>query len=102
MRGEAPPLEGSSWVAGPENLMIRIVLNGLRGPIEVAGKKYNQEMPGFAPILSDGDIAALLSYARKRFGGADTPTSAGAVGAIRAASSGRSGLWTAEELLKQP
>ena len=68
MRGEAPPLEGSSWVAGPENHLIRIVLHGLRGPIEVAGKPYNQEMPGFGPILTDEDIASLISHARKRFG----------------------------------
>src|SRR5437899_1868407 len=44
MMGEAPPLEGSSWVAGPENRIIKIVLHGLRGPIEVRGKIYNQEM----------------------------------------------------------
>ena len=69
MMGEAPPLEGSSWVAGPENRVIKIVLHGLHGSIEVRGKTYNQELPGFAPILSDGDIAALLSYARGRFGG---------------------------------
>src|SRR5436309_766495 len=45
MMGEAPPLEGSSWVAGPENRLIKIVLHGLRGPIEVRSKTYNQEMP---------------------------------------------------------
>lgn len=68
MRGEAPPLEGSSWVAGPENRLIKIVLHGLRGPIEVAGKTYNQEMPGFGQILTDAEIASLLSYVRKHFG----------------------------------
>src|SRR5260370_39252760 len=66
MRGEAPPLEGSSWVAGPESRVIRIVLHGLRGPIEVGSKTYNQEMPGFGPVLTDADIASLLSYVRKR------------------------------------
>src|SRR4051812_17779277 len=50
MRGEAPPLEGSSWVAGPEDRVIKIALHGLRGKIEVDGKTYNQEMPGFGPI----------------------------------------------------
>ena len=38
MMGEAPPLEGSSWVAGPEDRVIKIVLHGLRGTIEVRGK----------------------------------------------------------------
>ena len=101
-RGEAPPLEGSSWVAGPENRVIRIVLHGLRGPIEVSGKAYNQEMPGFGPVLTDADIASLLSYARRRFGGASTPTSAAAVSLIRAANRTRMKYWTVDELIQEP
>src|SRR5262244_256617 len=31
--GEAPPLAGSPWVAGPETRLIRIVMHGVRGPI---------------------------------------------------------------------
>ena len=102
MMGEAPPLEGSAWIAGPENLVIKIVLHGLRGPIEVRSKAYNQEMPGFAPILTDADIASLLSYARRRFGGATTPVSEAAVSQIRAANRGRTGFWTVDELMKEP
>ena len=102
MRGEAPPIEGSAWVAGPESRLIRIVLHGLHGPIDVLSKTYNQEMPGFAPVLTDADIAALLSYVRKRFGGAATSTSAASVSLIRAANRGRSNYWTADELLKEP
>ena len=102
MRGEAPPLEGSAWVAGPESRVIRIVLHGLRGPIEVSSQTYNQEMPGFAPILSDADIASLLSYTRRRFGGATTPVSETAVSQIRAANRGRTDYWTVDELLKEP
>jgi mono/diheme cytochrome c family protein len=102
MMGEAPPLEGSSWVAGPENIVIRIVLHGLHGPIEVRDKSYNQEMPGFGPILTDADIASLLSYVRKRFGGATTPTSEAAVSQIRAANRARTGYWTVDELMKAP
>jgi len=102
MRGEAPPLEGSSWVKGPEQIVIRIVLHGLRGPIEVAGAKYNQEMPGFGPILTDDDLASLLSYVRARFGGGASPVAAEALGRLRAAHPGRMELWTVDELLKQP
>jgi mono/diheme cytochrome c family protein len=101
MRGEAPPLEGSAWVAGPENRVIKIVLHGLHGSIEVRGQTYNQEMPGFAPILTDADIASLLSYARKRFGGATTPVSEAAVSTIRAANRGRTSYWTVDELIKE-
>jgi mono/diheme cytochrome c family protein len=102
MMGEAPPLAGSSWVMGPESRVIKIALHGLRGPIEVSGKTYNQEMPGFGPVLTDADIASLLSYARKRFGGADTPISDATVASIRAANRDRKGYWTVHELLKEP
>ena len=51
--GEAPPLTGSFWVTGPQERLIRIVLHGLRGPIEVGGKIYNREMPGFGQVLTD-------------------------------------------------
>ena len=100
--GEAPPLEGSAWVAGPESRVIRIVLHGLRGTIEVRGKTYNQEMPGFGPILTDADIASLLSYVRRRFGGVDIAVSEAAVSLIRAANRGRMDYWTVDELLKAP
>ena len=84
MRGEAPPLDGSSWVKGPESIVIRIVLHGLRGPIDVGGGHYNQEMPGFGPILKDADIASLLSYVRGRFGGGAPAVSEATVSRIRA------------------
>jgi mono/diheme cytochrome c family protein len=102
MMGEAPPLEGSSWVAGPENRVIKIVLHGLRGTISVRSKIYNQEMPGFGPILTDADIASLLSYVRRRFGGASTPISEATVSLIRASNRGRMQYWTVEELIKEP
>jgi mono/diheme cytochrome c family protein len=102
MRGEAPPLEGSSWVSGPEDRLIRIVLHGLRGPIEVGGKLYNQEMPGFAPVLTDADIASLVSYVRRRFGQAATPVPEAQVSRIRAANPARKNYWTVEELMKEP
>jgi mono/diheme cytochrome c family protein len=102
MRGEAPPLEGSAWVAGPENRVIRIVLHGLHGPIEVQGQNYNQEMPGFAPILTDADIASIVSYLRRRYGGAATPTPEAAVSLLRAANQGRKHYWTVDELIKEP
>jgi mono/diheme cytochrome c family protein len=88
-------------VEGPESLLIRIVLNGLRGTIEVAGKTYNQEMPGFGPILTDAGIASLVSHVRHRFGGASVPVSPAAVSRIRAATPNRTNYWTVDELLKE-
>jgi mono/diheme cytochrome c family protein len=65
----------------------------------VVGKTHDLTMPGFAPILTDAEIASLVSYVRNRFGGVPTPVSAGAVGQIRAANQGRGEYWTAVELL---
>ncbi len=89
-------------MAGPESRLIRIVLHGAHGPIEVNGQTYNQEMPGFGPLLSDADIASLLSFVRRRFGGLNTPIAPAAVSAIRAATANRTGYWTVDELLKSP
>ncbi|MBI3693444.1 MAG: cytochrome c [Acidobacteria bacterium] len=102
MAGEAPPLEGSSWVAGPEDRLIKIVLHGLRGAIRVHDKTYNQEMPGFGQVLTDADIASLLSFVRKRFGEASAPILPATVGRVRAATRNRTGYWTVDELLAEP
>lgn len=56
-----PPLAGSEWMdMGAESTAL-IVLVGLRGRIEVAGRTYNGYMPPMTQ-LSDEQIAAVLSY----------------------------------------
>ena len=97
--GDAPPLAGSPWVTGPEDRLIRIVLHGLRGRMEIEGKLYDQEMPGFGQVLPDADLAALLTFLRGRFGASGTPVTAEAVGRIRAANQSRTRYWSVEELL---
>ena len=99
---EAPPLAGSSWVAGPESRLIRIVLHGVRGEMEVAGRTYNREMPGFGQIVSDAEIAALLSFVRRRFGGLDTEIQPQTVAEIRTRYQDRSSYWSVDELLRIP
>ena len=99
---EAPPLAGSPWVTGLENRIIRIVLHGVRGPIEVYGKTYDREMPGFGQILSDADVASLLSFVRRRFGAPSEPITAATVSRVRAANRTRTHYWSVEELLEKP
>ncbi len=98
--GEAPRLDGSSWVAGPEEVLIKIVLHGLHGTIRVGDKTYNQEMPAFGKVLSDDQIALLVSYVRARFGGLSAPVSPAMVQRVRDATHGRTSYWTADELLR--
>ena len=100
--GAAPPLDASPWVTGPQDRLIRIVLHGVRGPMEIQGKTYNREMPGFGQILSDADVADLLTFVRERFGRSTQPVTAAAVSSIRAANKERSNYWSVEELLAEP
>jgi len=100
--GDAPPLAGSPWVTGPEGRLIKIVLHGVRGPMEVFGKTYDREMPGFGQILSDADVASLLSFIRTRYGAPSKPIAAETVSRVRAANQARREYWRVEELLEQP
>src|SRR5262245_2157947 len=98
MKDGAPPLVASPWLRGPEARLIRILLHGVGGPLKLGGKDYNLEMPGFGQILTDGEIAAVLSYVRGSFGGIREPVAAEAVGRVRAATRDREGYWTFAEL----
>ena len=97
-----PPLAGSPWVAGSERRLIRIVLHGVRGPIEVGNVTYRREMLGFGQVLNDSQVAALLSEVRRRFGGPSPPIARETVAEVRAATPDRIEYWTASELLEQP
>ena len=102
VRGDVPPLEESPWVTGPESRLIKLVLHGVRGEMVIQGRTYDQEMPGVGPVLSDGEIASLLSFVRRQFGGINTPIAPATVSAVRAAHSQRRTYWTVEELMKDP
>jgi mono/diheme cytochrome c family protein len=62
-----PPLKNSNWVNGDPNRLIKNVLFGLSGEIEVNDEIYSQVMPKL-DYLSDKQIAEILSYIRKNFG----------------------------------
>ena len=97
--GEAPPLDNSPWVVGPAERLIRIVLHGVEGPIEVNGKTYDREMPGFGGMLTDRQTAALATYARARFGASAPPVTPQDVMRVRKNHAGRTAYWSAAELL---
>jgi putative membrane-bound dehydrogenase-like protein len=84
----ATPLRNSKWVLGREDLLTRIVLNGLKGDLL---------MPAMG-TLDDQQLAAILTYIRRAWGHEAAPISTETVARIRAASSGRLNPWTASEL----
>jgi mono/diheme cytochrome c family protein len=68
--GLAPPLAGSEWVKAPSGeRLVRIVLNGLNGPVQVQGKTWNLAMPPLRENLDDEQIAVVLNYIRSQWGG---------------------------------
>src|SRR3954451_16807986 len=98
VEGTYPPLAGSEIVNGDEAKVVRIVLNGLTGPVEVAGETYSGMMPPWGGVLKDPEIAAVLTYVRSAWGNKAAPVTPAKVAAIRAATASRTTPWTAAEL----
>ena len=98
--GEAPPLEGTPWVVGPAERLIRIVLHGVQGRMVVADKEYDREMPGFGRVLSNSQVSAIATYVRARFGSSTARVSEAEVQRVREEHAGRTSYWQADELLE--
>lgn len=99
VEGKYPPLAGSDWLAKSPEIPVRIVLNGLVGPIAVKGKSFQNEMPPLAGQLSDAEIAAVLTHERSSWGNKAGPVDPGLVTKIRKETAGQ-GPWTAERLVR--
>lgn len=97
--GLAPPLAGSAWLRRTPSVLARIVLHGLRGPIDAGGESWDLEMPG-QPQLTDAEIAAVLTFVCVEHGNA-APVAEQHVRTVREATHGRSEPWTAAELEAQ-
>jgi mono/diheme cytochrome c family protein len=96
-----PPLAGSEWVTGPEERLIKLTLHGLYGPIEVKGEKF----PGVVPMtpfkmLSDQEVAAVLSFVRNTFGNKASMVKPESVKKVRAATQAQDSFYTPAELRK--
>ena len=92
-----PPIANAPIVVGNPELPIKFILQGLMGPITVNGTTYNSMMPPVVGV-TDGDIADVLTYVRQSFGNKGNPVSADQVKAVRAATAGRTAMWTTAEL----
>jgi len=97
-----PPLAGASWVTGKEDRLVKIILNGLQGPLTVNGKKYSGQVPmtPFGGMLSDEEVAAVATYVRNAFGNSASAVTAEQVKAIRTATQHKKGFYSPDELLK--
>lgn len=98
-----PPLAGTKWVNGNEERFIKIVLNGLMGPIEVLGKDYPGQVPmtPYGGMLNDKEVAAVITYVRNSFGNEASAISPDKVKAVRAAIKDKTGFYSPTELLQE-
>ena len=96
--GKYPPLAGSEWVSGDAGRLVRIVLHGLTGEIEVQGETWSGLMPPWGPTLGDSAIAAVTTYVRTKWGNGAPRVTVADVARIRARDIARKTPWTAKEL----
>jgi glucose/arabinose dehydrogenase/mono/diheme cytochrome c family protein len=102
----APPLAGSEWVINKDvSIPIRILLDGMSGPVTVGGKRYappeyNGAMPGLRHNIeaNNGGIAAVLTYIRNAWGNKAGVVTVEEVAAVRKATAGRRQPYTEKEL----
>ncbi|HMJ68342.1 MAG TPA: c-type cytochrome [Cyclobacteriaceae bacterium] len=102
IRRLAPPLAGSEWVLGDERRLALLVLHGIEGEMEVAGKRYGVPdilpvMPSHSP-LDDGAITSILIYIRNEWGNNAGGVNRRTVGRLRHTTQGRVVPWTVRGL----
>lgn len=98
-----PPLAGTQWVTGNEDRLIKVVLNGLLGPIEINGVKYPGQVPmtPFGNMLNDTEIASVLTYVRNSFGNKAPAITPEKVKAVREATKAKKDFYSPDALLKE-
>ena len=113
LAGIYPPLTDTSregrnrWVLGKEERLIKLVLKGIYGPIEVGDRVYDPAngvppMTGFEQIYDDEEIAAVLTYIRSAFHwGFSGPVKPETVARVRAEVQDKESFYTVEELLAE-
>jgi mono/diheme cytochrome c family protein len=97
VEGNYPPLADSEWVTGSAETLVRILLHGVEGELEVRGRTYSQAMPPWKH-LRDEQLAAVATYVRGSWGNAAPPVAAELVGVVREAGAGRTQPWSMGEL----
>lgn len=109
-----PPLGNTAWVTGDVERLIKLTLKGVYGPMQVGDRTYDSSsgvppMTGFEGLLSDEEMADVLTYVRMRFGrvgagsnsGRDGMVSAERVRQVREAARSRTGLYDVAALLEE-
>jgi mono/diheme cytochrome c family protein len=91
----APAIAASPRVLGHQDYVIKVLLHGMTGP--VGGQTYADVMVPFGQN-NDEWVANVASYLRNAFGNKAPLVSPAAVARVRAASVGRTTMWSASDL----
>ena len=78
-----PPLIKTKWVLGDKATLIKLVLKGSQGQVEINGDTFHNNMPPQAH-LTDQQIADVLTYIRNSFGNKASAVIPAQVKAVRA------------------
>lgn len=78
-----PPLVQSEWVNYDKPRLIKVILNGLKGPVQVKGLSYNEVMPAHGSFLSDAQVAEVLTYIKSNFNNLPEIVTPAEVSAVR-------------------
>ena len=100
--GAFPPLVKSVWVTGSEDRLVKAILAGLAGEIEVNGVKYNGNMPNIGAGLKDAQIAHIATYVRQAWGNVAEPVMDTKVTEVRKAIGNRAQYNPADLLKEHP
>jgi mono/diheme cytochrome c family protein/glucose/arabinose dehydrogenase len=86
----APSLVGSTLALSAPEIPVRILLNGKEGPVGL--------MPPVGGVLSDDQIAGVLTYIRREWGQTGSVVDPATVKTVRGATTDRTRPWTNDEL----
>ncbi len=102
IEGQYPPLAGSRWVISDPSLISNIILKGLKGEIEVLGKKYGTTAAvNMAAVpIDDREIANVTTYVRSAWGNEAPEILEEEVAAFRRNSKDQLDQWTGEQLVE--
>ena len=97
IEGAFPPVRETEWANGDKGRLIRLVLYGMQGPIEVKGASYNNVMTPHG-FLTDEQVAAVLTFVRSSFDNDADEVFPDEVARVRAAEGDRE-LFRSERLM---
>lgn len=99
--GLFPPLAASEWVAGKPEVLANILLHGISGKLTVKGVAYNGQMPHFKELLTDDEIAAVLTHIRSQWGNKSEPIDAKLIASVRESTKARATPYNGDDELSK-